>query len=150
MRPWKPSFRHINGMKDIDLSSVFQVTEGVCRVAVKWTSFPSVWPVPLCSPFWSLSCFSLRLFYVLHLEENKLHISGTPVFVCPWTESNTSRGEDANAKENQKSWIKKAHWHCNIQNARMIQDHQPLERNHIADIPIQSENCSVASFICKV
>lgn len=79
----------------------------------------------------------------------KLHISDTPIFVCPRTENNTRTGEDANAKEYQKSWTKNACWHCNIQNSRMDQGHQPLEGGHTANIPIQSENGSVAISICK-
>lgn len=81
--------------------------------------------------------------------KEKLHISGTPVFVCPWAESKT-RGGAANAEVNQKSWAKKACWHHSTQNSGMNWDHQPLERNHTASIPIQSENGSVPSSICKV
>lgn len=82
--------------------------------------------------------------------KEKLHISGTPIFACPWAESKTTRGGDANAEVNQKSWARKARWHHSIQNSRMNWGHQPLERNHAASIPTQSENGSVASSICKV
>lgn len=145
MRVWKPWLRHLNSIEDMVPSKIYIS----CHRGYLWGS----WKVNVFSQLTLeiSSCFTLRLLYVLNLQEIvKLHISDTPIFVCPWTENNARTGKDANAKENQKSWTKKACWHCNIQKSRMDQGHQPLEGNHTANIPIQSENWSVASSICKV
>lgn len=71
------------------------------------------------------------------------------LYLCA-LELRTRTGEDANAEDSQKSWTKKAPRHCNIQNSRKDQGHQPLKGNHTASIPTQSENGIVASSICEV